>query len=247
MTDERADDGDVEAICFELDGTLCTAPRPDADAGDVLEAAFERAGVENLWDVGDYRDRYGTRLESGADDRLETGASESATDVRRRRFGELAVEAGYDRETGWAVADEYAAIRERECVDSVPGAEDVLETLAEEYRLGVVTNGAPALQRAKLEAAGLDGYVETIVCGGYETPAKPAAEPFDVALEELDSSPERAVYVGNSLSPDITGARAAGLRPVWIPRAGGGDVLDDVDTTPAYTLESLRQLAAPPW
>ena len=245
MSDERAGDGDVETICFELDGTLCTAPRPDASALDALETAFERAGVEKLWDVSDYRDRYGTHLESGADGHLGNEASASVTDLRRRRFGELAVEAGDDRETGWAVADEYAAIRERGTVEPVPGAEDALEALTDEYRLAVVTNGAPELQRAKLEAAGLDGYVETVVCGGYETPAKPAAEPFAVALKALGATADRAVHVGSSLSVDVAGARAAGLRSAWLPR--GGDGPERPEPVPEYTLERLDELATPPW
>ena len=246
MNDERAGDGDVETICFELDGTLCTAPESDATA---LETAFERAGVEKLWDVSDYRDRYGTHLESGADAEIRRENSASVSDLRRRRFGELAVEAGRDRETGWTVADEYEAIRDRELVDPVPGAADVLETLADDYdyRLGVVTNGAPELQRAKLEAAGLDGYVETVVCGGYQTPAKPAAEPFAVALETLDASVDRAVHVGSALSTDVAGARAAGLRSVWVPDAEAVPERSDPDPVPEYTLESLAELTAPPW
>ncbi|AEH35675.1 HAD family hydrolase [Halopiger xanaduensis] len=214
MGGARADDVDVETICFELDGTLCTRIRPSADD-------------------------------------LETDGSAGA--LRRRDAAEPTIEPkprlkpALETEADRLVADETDAIRDRWTVDSVPGAEAVLETLAEEYRLGVVTNGAPELQRAKLEAAGLEDYVETVVCGGYETPAKPAPEPFDVALEELDSSPERAVHVGNSLSSDVAGARAAGIQPVWIPRTGTEIASDQFDPTPEYTLESLGELTSPPW
>ncbi|RKD94699.1 HAD family hydrolase [Halopiger aswanensis] len=210
MSSARAGDADVEAICFGLDGTLCTETQPTA-----------------------------TGLESESD--------ASTAGVRRQYPGEQQEEPVPAGDGGWAIADERKAIRDRTSVAPVPGARAVLETLSDEYRLGVVTNGAPDLQRAKLEAAGLDGYVETVVCGGYETPAKPAPEPFDVALEELDSSPDRAVHVGHSLSPDVAGARSAGLRSVWIPRTGGESAPKQPEPTPAYTLESLRALTTPPW
>lgn len=210
MSRVRAGDGDIEAICFELDGTLCTETQPSADA-------------------------------------LEIETDASAAGERRRYPDDQRDKTDPAVDGDWAVANESAAIRDRRSVAPVPGAKAVLETLSDEYRLGIVTNGAPALQRAKLEAAGLDGYVETVVCGGYETPAKPAPEPFDVALETLDSRPEWTVYVGNSLSPDIAGARAAGLRSVWIPRTGTESVPEQPESTPEYTLESLWELAAPPW
>lgn len=229
MSSERA--GDVETICFELDGTLCTEIRADADH---RETPVERAGGENRWAVADDRDRRGAHLADGA------GVAE-----RRRSVGKSTIESGDARETDWVVADEYGAIRTRNVVDPVPGAHDVLETLSEEYRLGVVTNGAPELQRAKLEATGLDGYVETVVCGGYETPAKPAVEPFAVALEALDSSPDRAVYVGDALSTDVAGARAAGLRSVWVP--DGDTVPEQPEPTPEYTLERFEELTTMPW
>ncbi|WP_049969832.1 HAD family hydrolase [Haladaptatus cibarius] len=44
--------------------------------------------------------------------------------------------------------------------------------------------------------------------------AKPHPEPFESVLAELDSTADRAVHVGNSLTTDIPGAKAAGLGAV---------------------------------
>ncbi|WP_265112331.1 HAD family hydrolase [Halosolutus halophilus] len=224
--------GDVDAICFDLDDTLCTYRRSGAD---VLTRAFDRAGVARLWAVEEYHDLYSDYLAESTD----------ADDLRRRCFAELAVDAGHDRETGRVVADEFAAVRDQEAVDPLPGAREAVEALSDRYRLGLVTNGAPEMQRTKLEAIGLADSFETVVYAGYDTPAKPAAEPFTTALDALESTPGRAVHVGNSLSSDVAGARAAGLRSVWVPfenRSTGTP-----DPTPDYTLETLADLATPPW
>ncbi|MDQ2049766.1 HAD family hydrolase [Natronolimnohabitans sp. A-GB9] len=222
----------VDTVCFDLDDTLCRYSQP----GDVvLDRAFERVGADEPWGIEDYYGRYRDYLEE----------SDDAADLRRRCFADLAVDAGYDRDTGRAVAEAYGEFRDREAVELVPGARDVVETLAGEYRLGLVTNGAPDMQRTKLEAVALDDYFETVVCAGYETAAKPAAEPFERALEALEATPDRAVYVGNSLAADVAGARAAGLESVWVPHTE--DVPVRPEPTPTYRLERLSELATPPW
>lgn len=222
----------VDTICFDLDDTLCTYSQPGAD---VLARAFERTGVSPLWTIEEYHDQYRDYLEESTD----------VYDLRERCFGDLAVEAGHDRDAGLSVAEAYAAVRDQRAVDPLPGACDVVETLSDRYRLGLVTNGSPEMQRTKLEAIGLADGFETIVCAGYDAPAKPSTEPFSVALDELDSTPERAAHVGNSLSSDVAGARAAGLRSVWVPT--GERVPETPDPRPDHTLETIADLGSPPW
>lgn len=222
----------VDAVLFDLDDTLCRYRRSPAA---VLERAFERAGVDPLFEPSAYHDRY--------DDYLED--SSSVADLRERCFGDLAVEADFERDVGVAVAEAFAAERDQRAVDPLSGVPDVLETLSEEYRLGLVTDGDPEMQREKLAAVGLTDAFETTVFAGYDTAPKPDPEPFGRALETLETDPERAVYVGNSLSSDVAGARAAGIRSVWVPPEP--DVLAKPTPCPDYTLESLAELEQPPW
>lgn len=222
----------IDTVCFDLDDTLCTY----SQGGDVvLEAAFDRVGVSQCWDIGAYYDRYRDYL----------GDSTDIRDLRRQCFGDLTAAAGHDRATGEAVAAAFDEIRDRGRVEPLPGAQQVVEQLADEYRLGLITNGPPGMQRAKLEAIELGERFEAVVCAGYDAPAKPSAEPFEVALETLNSTPDRAVYVGNSLASDVAGARAAGLRSVWIPATD--EIPEQPTPAPEHTLTSLAELATPPW
>ena len=224
----------IDAVCFDLDETLCTYTQP---ASTVLDAAFEETGVAALFPVEAYYERFEDYLQ----------ASEDVADLRARCFGDLAVEAGQERDVGEAVADAYAEIRDPGAVELLPGAEAALEVLSEEYRIGLVTNGGPDLQRSKMEAVGLDDAFDTAVFAGYDTPPKPHTEPFEVAIERLDVENDRAVHVGNSLGSDVAGAHAAGLQSVWVPAEGYVEDATVEDHPPDHTVDSLHALLDPPW
>jgi len=86
--------------------------------------------------------------------------------------------------------------------------------------LALVTNGASCLQREKLAGSGLADRFDAVVVSGDLGVGKPDASVFRHALSLLGASAEGAVMVGDSLDRDVEGARAAGLRAVWIDRAG---------------------------
>ncbi|MDY6818931.1 MAG: HAD family hydrolase [Halobacteriales archaeon] len=221
----------VEAVLFDLDDTLCTYNRPGAE---LLPIAFERAGVEPFFTVDEYHRRYGEFVEGSA----------TTAELRERCFATIAEERGYDPETGRAVAEAYAAERDHGNVSVRPGVEAALATLAQTHRLGIVTNGAPGMQQEKLDATGLAEYFETMVNAGFDTPSKPDPAPFEQALRTLDVGADRAVYVGNSLTSDVAGARAAGLRSVWIPV---DEPAPNPQPRPDHVLRSPEELLPPPW
>ena len=103
----------------------------------------------------------------------------------------------------------------------------VLAALRPRWRLGVLTNGVPAIQRRKVAALGLADLVDVVVfateCG--DGTGKPDREPFDAVLDRLGTSPERSVFVGDDLEADIAGARRAGMRTIYVAprvrRCGG--------------------------
>ncbi|HEX5192772.1 MAG TPA: HAD family hydrolase [Solirubrobacteraceae bacterium] len=112
-----------------------------------------------------------------------------------------------------------------------PETHEVLSALRGRFALGIVTNGAERLQRAKLERTGLDGCFDVVVVSEMVGVGKPSPEPFAVALRELDVHRDETAMVGNDTSRDIAGARAAGIRPVWVhrPADGWGDGIDPGD------------------
>lgn len=219
----------VEAVLFDVDDTICEYERTSAD---ILPVAFEQVGVDPFVTAEEYIDRY----------REFADESDDMADLRERCFATIASEKGRDPEVGRAVARAYAAERDHANVSLCPGAREALDTLHREYPLAAVTNGSPEMQSVKLDAVGVTDYFETVVHAGYDTPAKPAPEPFHTALDVLKVEPTRAVHVGNSLSADVAGAHTADVRSVWV---ASGEA--DPEPEPDYVLDSIGELRNPPW
>ncbi|HXT36274.1 MAG TPA: HAD family hydrolase, partial [Chloroflexota bacterium] len=120
-----------------------------------------------------------------------------------------------------------------------PETASVLAALRPLYTLGLITNGAPDLQRAKIGGSGLGAWFEVMLVSGELGIGKPDPRIFSAVLERLRLRPDQAVMVGNSLGHDIMGARAAGIGSIWINRAG-----EAVPTgcAPDATISSLSEL-----
>lgn len=125
----------------------------------------------------------------------------------------------------------------------VPGTLQMLRRLAESgLRLAVISNADGRVERY-LEAAGLAGEFELIVDSGVEGIEKPDPRIFQRTLERLDLGPHEVVYVGDSWEVDVVGARAAGIRPVYLsaePRDGALCIARITELPAALGLETTR-------
>ena len=228
----------VEAVLFDIDDTLCAYRRPGEE---LLADAFTSEGVAPFFEIVEYYDRF-----------EEFATNQDATrEVRAACFAAIAAERGYDPAVGRALAERYERARDHRDVAFLPGAREALDVLADDHRLGVVTNGGPDTQDPKLDGLGLEGAFETVVYAGHDAAPKPDRAPFDRALGDLGVPPERAVHIGNSFDADVAGAHAAGLRSVWVPEEGSYDERGEPETSEAraanYTLRSLHELTPVPW
>ena len=90
-----------------------------------------------------------------------------------------------------------------------------LRELQGRFRLGVLTNSPRA--DATIAALELAAFFDAVVFPGDEQ-RKPKTEAFLLACAQLGVEPSGTAYVGDSISHDVEGAMAAGLRAVWIDR-----------------------------
>ena len=123
----------------------------------------------------------------------------------------------------------------------------VLAGLRRSWRVGVLTNGLPSIQRRKVAALGLDAHVDAIVfareCGHRR--GKPERAPFVAVLKRLATVPARAVFVGDDLEADVFGACRVGMRTIHMQRRGdpvrtGSPVRPDASVN---RLQSVPRLA----
>ena len=91
------------------------------------------------------------------------------------------------------------------------------------FALAVLTNGLPSVQARKVAALGLEPLVDHVIYADDHAPGgKPHAAAFAEALRCLGADPQRTLMVGDDVRCDVEGARAAGLRAVWLDRRGAG-------------------------
>ncbi|GCE15996.1 putative uncharacterized hydrolase YsaA [Tengunoibacter tsumagoiensis] len=119
-------------------------------------------------------------------------------------------------------AEHLASIfrEERRRYTTFPEVEALLQQLRPQYKLGMLTNGAPDLQREKVAQIQLEHYFDTIVVSGEVGVGKPEREVFQVVMDGLKVTSSEAVMVGDSLPRDMIGAQRCGMRGIWINRCG---------------------------
>lgn len=193
---------DIDAVLFDLDGTLC---QHAGDADAAYRRAFDRIGAEPfgepsaLWAAldgpPDPDDRVGY-LGAGL---VRVAAQHGRGDVDPIELAEALVDG----------VDEIG-------VEFVPGAAAALDAATARGKTGIVTNGPQSRQERKVRSLGLDERVDVVVYAGDLARRKPHATPFREALTALGVPAERALYVGDSLAYDVAGAHNAGLRVAWV-------------------------------
>ncbi|WP_331737926.1 HAD family hydrolase (plasmid) [Streptomyces sp. NBC_00637] len=96
----------------------------------------------------------------------------------------------------------------------------VLEGLARlraaAWTIGVITNGAGDIQRAKLAGTGLADLVHGVAASGDLEIRKPDRRLFELGAARCGVSLEGGWMVGDNPAGDIGGGHQAGLRTIWL-------------------------------
>jgi putative hydrolase of the HAD superfamily len=100
--------------------------------------------------------------------------------------------------------------------DHVPHA---LRALKARHRLVVVSNANGTLHHA-FERLGLMPLVDDVLDSAVEGIEKPDPRLFQIALARSGGKAATTVHVGDMYEIDVAGARAAGIRPLFIDSAG---------------------------
>ncbi|MCC8150496.1 MAG: HAD family hydrolase [Lachnospiraceae bacterium] len=92
------------------------------------------------------------------------------------------------------------------------------------YKLGIITDGRLEGQRAKIEALGLEEYVDHIIItdelGGVEF-RKPNDTAFRMMKEKLDVKFSEMCYVGDNIKKDFVAPEKLGMQCIWFRNKDG--------------------------
>lgn len=112
------------------------------------------------------------------------------------------------------------------------------------WTLGIVTNGAADIQRAKIASAGLVSRVDAVCISGEVGIRKPDARIFTAAAKRCDLKLEDGGWmVGDNWETDVVGGRTAGLRTVWVTAGQQGPAVEPApDAIAPSTIEAIDYL-----
>jgi N-acetyl-D-muramate 6-phosphate phosphatase len=221
MADARAPRPlDIDAVLFDLDGTLADTAPDLAAALNAVRAAHGMAALP-LAELRPWAS-HGARGLIGAGMHVAPDAAE------------------YPRLRD-AFLDFYAGAL---CVDTTlfGAVGDVLaEIEARGMRWGIVTNKATRFTLPLLEALGLSVRAHAVVCGDSTPHAKPHPAPLLAAAQQLRTPATRCVYVGDA-ERDVTAGIAAGMHTL-VARYGYITAAETPDEWPADgSIDSPRAL-----
>ena len=105
------------------------------------------------------------------------------------------------------------------------GAETLIKMLREKkIKIGVITDGRPEGQRAKIVALGLKKLVDEIIItdelGGAQF-RKPCDIAFRIMQKKMNVRFEQMVYVGDNPKKDFVAPNALGMKSIWLKNVDG--------------------------
>ena len=203
----------TRALLFDFGGTL------DAEGVPWKERFYRLAREEGLDEPQEVFDR----AFYGATDVLEGTISKAAgfrQTVEQVASG-LATRLGREEALLRRIGDRFAEDSLRQLAQNAA----LLGRLSERYRIGIVSNFYGNLH-AVLDEAGLTPSIGVAVDSTLVGCKKPDPRIFQAALDSLKAEPSETVFVGDSQKRDMAGARAMGMRHVWLrpasPANGSG-------------------------
>lgn len=204
----------IRAIGFDLFNTLITAePRTIDEAQNRLIHSLRQSGfaLESEPFFQAYREATGYFWEESRKNGKETH--------NRFWISAALVSLGYpvppeDPRIAIAVNAYFSAFFE--CCHLLPGTQQMLRTLKESYRLGLLSNftHAPAARKI-ITSLGLTPFFDVLLISGELGFRKPHPFVFLQLIKHLGMKNYEVLFVGDEPESDITGARESGLKPVW--------------------------------
>ena len=135
--------------------------------------------------------------------------------------------------------EKYFRASLNESAIEVDGAHELLERLSRRFTLCAASNGPEHQQKNRLRLAGMDGFFSQCFISEALGASKPSPAFFDAAFASLPGvSPDECLMLGDSLTSDIAGGKAYGMKTCYFRRPGARESAE-----PDITVLSLAEAA----
>ena len=240
----------IQAVLFDLGGTLHTSSSPPG-----RELWFARRLLERLADYGISPEASPEALAESLSRNAEIYKQETQLTLRELPAPEIwsryyLRDYGISAERLAPFAEELSFLYDYERVRVMrrPHLKETMEALHRMgIRLGVISNIiSTSVVPHFLREYGIAGYMETVVTSSETGIRKPSPDIFRVAEREMNLRPEELAYVGDTISRDVRGTRAAGWRLMIQIRNPGvahrDKGLENGPWKPDYLIDDLAEI-----
>ncbi len=117
------------------------------------------------------------------------------------------------------------------------GAKEILEYLAPNYSLYIVSNGFYEAQQQKLISSGIAGYFKKVFTSERIGDSKPSRYFFECAIKACNAKKTESIIIGDDLENDIRGAMKFGIDQIWLTSERG-----NYEYEPTYKIKELKEL-----
>ena len=122
----------------------------------------------------------------------------------------------------------------------IPGAVDLINSLRSKFKLGLLTNGIPAVQHPRFENSELFGKFDAVVVSGDVGISKPNPGIFEILTRKVCVHDKSAMLmIGDSLTSDIKGGLNFGIDTCWYNPMNKPN---DTTIKPKFVISSLNEL-----
>jgi len=204
----------VKAIGFDLFNTLVTVkPHALDEALGRLTASLGAAGLEV--DAAKFRaDHRRAALQFIEQSRVDGRETHNRFWISAALQAQDYLIAPDDARITRAVEDYFSAFFD--FTELIPGTEEMLTTFRSRYPVGLLSNFTHAPAARKLLAQlDISRFFDVILISGEDGFRKPHSSIFFRLANGLGVKPQQLAYVGDDPEPDVEGARAAGMQPIW--------------------------------
>lgn len=153
------------------------------------------------------------RINNGLWNRIETGTL-TKDELFRIRWQLIFESLGIDR--NGRDFEKLFVVNLAESSIPVKGAKELLEYLASKYDVYVTSNAIHQQQIKRMKKAGMYNYIKDLFTSESIGFAKPTKEFFDECFRRIpDTKKEQVIIIGDSLTADIEGGTAYGIKTCW--------------------------------
>jgi putative hydrolase of the HAD superfamily len=124
-----------------------------------------------------------------------------------------------------------------------PDFEKILSILRQKYKLGIITDGVPQVQKNKCKSLGIFKKIPLIIFTrelGMEN-EKPSSLPYKIALKKLKSKASETIYIADNPVRDFVGAKILNMKTIRIIRGEYKNIKETIPNDVDFVINNYNK------